>query len=354
MSFGASQERLESLWQTSPRRKVLRGERFVILSDLHMGRGDRKDDFLRNGALFVDALEHYYLPRGFTLILNGDIEELLRVPRAEIVRAWKPVYDLFARFRDRGKLIWLIGNHEILPGKQSDPYYTDHFDGESLILELPGQDIFVFHGHQAGVANSGRYNQAIGWSLRLFANSLGIGNTSVAHDSQKKFKLEKAIYEFSRGKKLLSVMGHTHRPLFESLSKQESLGIQIERLCRDFPAADEGRKAWIRRSVRNLRRDYLRAQQTAQPLVSRVYGDMLVPCLFNAGCAVGKRGFTSLELKSGHLGLVSWTSPDRSDRLGDYRGTKPPRLHGEGAYRSVLRRESLDYISSRVELLSDG
>jgi UDP-2,3-diacylglucosamine pyrophosphatase LpxH len=354
LSRAGAQDRLEALWSASPRRKAQPGERFVILSDLHMGRGDKKDDFQHNGLLCLEALEHYYLARDYTLVLNGDIEELLRVPRADILRAWKPMYDLFAKFRVRGRLIWLVGNHEILPGKANDPFYTDHLDGESVILEVGGRELFVFHGHQAGVANSGRYNKAIGWSLRVFANSLGIGNLSVAHDSEKKFKLEKAIYEFSRRKRILSVMGHTHRPLFESLSKQESLGIKIERLCRDYRQADEGRRTGIRRTVRNLQRDYLSAQQTSPPLVSRVYGDMLVPCLFNAGCAVGKRGFTTLEIKSGHIGLVFWTSPERSERTAEYNEYKPSRAYGKGAYRTILRRESLDYISARVELLSGG
>ena len=318
-----------------------------------MGRGDKNDDFLHNGELCLDALESFYYPRGYTLILNGDIEELLRVPRRGIVQHWAAFYDLFEKFRARGSLIWLVGNHEIVPSKADDPYYREHLDGESLILEVGGRDLFVFHGHQAGVANSGRYNKAIGWSLKFFANSLRIGNTSVAHDSEKKFKLEKAIYEFSRRRGLLSIMGHTHRPLFESLSKHDSLTIKIDRLCRDYARVDEGRRAWIRRTVRNLKQEFLQEQAAGHP-VAKVYGDILVPCLFNAGCAVGKRGFTTLEIKNGHIGLVFWTSPDRSDASAAYNSYKPSRKVGRLAYRTILRRESLDYIYSRIELLSRG
>lgn len=348
------QDRLDRLFDHSPRRLARPGEKFVILSDLHMGRGDKNDDFLRNGDLCLDALESFYAARGYTLILNGDIEELLRVPRPDILKAWKPMYDVFERFRAQGRLVWLRGNHEVVPGKEKDPFYHDHFDGESLILEVGGKELFVFHGHQAGIANSGRYNHAIGWSLKVFANGLGIGNKSVAHDSVKKFKLEKAIYEFSRRRRLLSIMGHTHRPLFESLSKRESLGIRIERLCRDFARGDEARQTRIRRTVRALRQEYLDSAHAPAHLATTVYGEMLVPCVFNAGCAVGKRGFTTLEVKDGRMSLVFWSSPERSERPGAYNEYKPSRCHGRGAYRTILRRESLDYIYSRIELLSPG
>jgi len=353
VSSVVAQLKLDRLYTESPRRKATSGERFVVMSDLHLGRGDSNDDFLRNSKLCLDALEHFYLARDYTLILNGDIEELLRVPRESVVAYWTSFYELLSRFRARGNLIWLIGNHEIVPGRKNDPFYTSHLDGESMVLEIGGRELFIFHGHQAGVANSGRFNKAIAWSLKLFANTLGIGNKSVAHHSVKKFKLEKAAYEFSRRRGLLSIMGHTHRPLFESRSKQESLNLEIDRLCRAYSRVDEGRRASIRRTVRNLKQQYLSYSHKGHP-VSNVYGDILVPCLFNSGCAVGKRGFTALEIKNGHLGLIFWTSPERSPSTNDYNAYKPSRRFGNLAYRTILRRESLDYIYARIELLSRG
>jgi len=323
----------------------------VIISDLHMGAGDRNDDFLHNGGLCLDALEHYYLARGYTLILNGDIEELLRVPRAHILKAWADMYALFSRFKAQGKLVWLRGNHEILPSRATDPFYQDHFDGESLVLDTAQGPVFVFHGHQAGVANSGRYNGLIGWSLRAFAQPLGIGNRSIAHDSRKKYKLEKAVHEFSRQENLVSIIGHTHRPLFESLSKKEDVGIRIETMCRDYSQAEPGRQARIRRTIKALRSEYLDTQTPRPALATTVYGDMPVPCVFNAGCAVGKRGFTTLEIKNGKIALIFWSSPERSWIPGAYNEYRPSRSFGKGAYRTILRRESLAYIFSRIELL---
>jgi len=346
-------QRLAQLLADSPRRPLGPRDKVVILSDLHMGAGDRNDDFLHNGALCLDALENFYLARGYTLVLNGDIEELLRVPRAEIVKAWADMYALFARFKAQGNLVWLRGNHEILPSKASDPFYHDHFDGESLVLDTAEGPLFVFHGHQAGVANSGRYNGLIGWSLRVFAHPLGIGNRSIAHDSDKKFKLEKAVHDFSRRQGLVSVIGHTHRPLFESLSKKESIEVRIEKMCRDFSRAEPGRKARIRRTVKELRQTYLSPQADRPSLATTVYGEMPVPCVFNAGCAVGKRGFTTLEVKNGKIGLVFWSSPERSWIPGAYNEYRPSRCFGKGAYRTILRRESLAYVFSKIELLGN-
>lgn len=324
------------------------GEKIVVLSDLHMGSGGRNDDFRHNGSLCLDALEQFYFAKGFTLILNGDVEELLRNAKADIEAAWKPLYRLFERFRAEGRLVWLQGNHEILPGEQGQGR-PGWFDGESLLLDLPQGRIFVFHGHQAGVANSGRYNGLIGWSLKLFANSLGIGNRTIAHDSVKKFKLEKAVHEFSRTEGLVSIIGHTHRPLFESLSKKQSQAVRLERMCRDYTKADEARRLRIRTAVTDLRQD-LQGPPAGGSLATAVYGEHPVPCVFNSGCAVGKRGFTTLEIKNGKIALVFWSSPERSKLPVIYNEHRASRAFG-GAYRTILRREALDYVFSRIELL---
>lgn len=328
-------------------------EKIVILSDLHMGNGGRNDDFLHNGPLCLEALQHFYLAKGFTLILNGDIEELLRNSKAEIVRNWAPMYQLFEQFRAKNRLVWLQGNHEILPPEIRGGGRPDWFDGESLVLDYPEGSVFVFHGHQAGVANSGRFNDLIGLSLKLFANSLGIGNRSIAHDSVKKYKLEKAVHEFSRTEGLVSIIGHTHRPLFESLSKKESQGMRIERMCRDYTRGDEARKSKIRRAVADLKHDFLHPARRSPGLATTVYGDLWVPCVFNSGCAVGKRGFTTLEIKNGKIALVFWSSPERSRLPSSYNEHKPSRRFGEGAYRTILRREALDYVFSRIQLLGE-
>jgi len=338
---------LDELWDAAPVRPLGPDDKVAILSDWHMGDGGANDDFKKNADALLAALKDFYEPRGWTLVLNGDIEEYLRARPEAIRRAWAPVFAVLDRLRRKGRLIRLVGNHEIRAGL--DEFLSAHqpFDGESLKLDWGGKTLFLFHGHQAGTVNSGKFNGLIGWALRVFANTLRIGNGSVSHDNGKKIRLEKNVYEFSRQKGALSVIGHTHRPLFESLSKQESRAYHLERLCRRWAKAEGAKRDSIRAAVERYRRDDHEPGGELH-LSDLVYGDILVPCLFNSGCAVGKRGFTALEIRKGKLALVFWSDPLRSQRWqAEYKAaTALP-----DAWRFILRKEKLDYLFSRVELL---
>jgi UDP-2,3-diacylglucosamine pyrophosphatase LpxH len=338
---------LQTLWDDAPIRPLTDSDKVAILSDWHMGDGGPNDDFKKNANLMLEALENYYEPRGWTLVLNGDIEEYLRARPEAIRKAWAPVFTVLDRLRTAGRLIRLVGNHEIRDGL--DDFLAVHrpFDGEAVKFDYGGRILFLFHGHQGGTVNSGRFNRFIGWSLRAFANTLRIGNPSIANDNDKKIRLEKKVYEFSRSQGALSIIGHTHRPLFESLSRQEASSYHLERLCRRWAKATGDRRQTIREAV-----DRYRARGPEKPgdlhLTDLVYGDVVVPCLFNSGCAVGKRGFTTLEIKRGKMALTFWSDAERSRRLkGEY---KPSTILPRGL-RFVLRRERLDYLFSRIELL---
>ena len=54
------------------------------MSDLHLGDGGPRDDFRPNAELVHDVLRDYYLEAGYSLVLNGDIEELQRFSYAKI------------------------------------------------------------------------------------------------------------------------------------------------------------------------------------------------------------------------------------------------------------------------------
>ena len=337
---------LDELWNAAPVRRLDENDKIAILSDWHMGDGGPNDDFKKNADAVLAAVRDFYEPHGWTLLLNGDIEEYLRAKPEAIRKAWAPVFAVLDRLNKKGRLIRLVGNHEIREGLDTFLSVYRPFDGESLKLDWGGKILFLFHGHQAGTVNSGRYNGLIGWSLRVFANTLRIKNASIAHDNGKKIKLEKTVYDFSRRHGALSIIGHTHRPLFESLSKQESRAYHLERLCRRWAKAEGSRKEAIRAAVERYR--HAHEPDGELHLSDLIYGDVLVPCLFNSGCAVGKRGFTALELRKGRLALVFWSDPQRSQRwLAEY---KPATTLPE-AWRFILRKERLDYLFSRVELL---
>lgn len=216
ISTKALYRKLDKLYDESPSFDVKSKKRWVIFSDLHMGDGGSTDDFKQNANLFSTALKEYYLEKDHALILNGDIEELQRFQLKKIVNKWKEIYDLFDRFNAKKSLFKTIGNHDLeLQLMKELPFDYKHY--ESLRLKFGKHSLFIFHGHQASKKYQ-EHNELIGFTLKYFANPLGIKSYSVSHSSQKQYKIEKRVYGFSSFNKVVSIIGHTHRPLFESFT----------------------------------------------------------------------------------------------------------------------------------------
>ena len=175
--------------------------RIAILSDMHVGNGGRGDDFRKNGDLCMTALNEYYLAKGFTLILNGDIEELHRFALREVEAAWPSFYRLLEQFGDDGRLMKTIGNHDILLPLHKD-YRLRRYMHEAICLHLDGENrLFVFHGHQASTYQT-HFNLASGVFLRFVARPFGIKSYSVSADKSRQFKLERKVYDFASGARM--------------------------------------------------------------------------------------------------------------------------------------------------------
>lgn len=346
-----SSRNLQELLDATPVRALNDASRLVFFSDLHLGNGGRTDDFLANSAMFEHVLSRYYLEGGHTLILNGDIEELQRFRLDDILARWSPVYDCFDEFRSRDRLIRLIGNHDMdLPhirGHDFEPL-------DALRYDFDGHTIFVFHGHQTA-AWFARYNRLAGLGLRYIANPLRITNFSVAHDSVKRFRTEERAYNFASANRLLSIMGHTHRPLFESMSKVDSLKFEIERLCRKYPKASPKKKRSIEERIADHKQELkqIREEDDDRATVASLYNaHLLIPCTFNSGTVVGKRGMTCLEIENGRISLVHWFDELKSRKYMQYAHLKTEVLGTTPFHRVILKSESLDYIFTRIKLLA--
>ncbi len=217
-----------------------------------------------------------------------------------------------------------------------------------------GQTIFILHGYQASFFLE-LFRFLIALSLRFLAQPLHIRNYSVARSSSKKFAIEKKIYEFARQRKIIALIGHTHRPLFESLSKRDSLKFHIEQLCRLYPRADGQEKAILEKQIKQAReelQDLVHRKEGAADSGSLYASEPLVPCLFNSGCAIGKKGITALELEAGSIRLVYWFDSEREPRHFESRGSPPEALAGTPYCRLVLQEEPLDYLFTRIRLLA--
>jgi hypothetical protein len=255
--------------------------RIVIFSDLHRGTGDWADDFMRNAQVFDCALR-YYLEKEFTYIELGDGDELYENRRLfDIVRAHGHIFRLLDQFHKQGRMIYVCGNHNwqlINPDylssalRLSRVYVPGLFPGLKTYPSLfIGDRIFLIHGHKGDLINDdliflGRFFVRYFW--RGLQNRFGMKDpTSPAQNWHKRRQIDRQILNWARKKKIMTVAGHTHRPMFSSLSKQEKL-----------------------------------------------LGHKGEPYYFNAGSGVHPRCVTCLEIKDMMISLVKWSIAANKNR----------------------------------------
>jgi len=278
--------RLTNLFERAPVIPLSRSDRFVIVSDLHMGDGSSHDDFKRTSSLFSNVFEKFYFERGFKVILNGDVEDLHKFILDRVLQKWNRIYELFKRFHDEISLFRLHGNH--------DPWFyfssgdnVFHRQFEALRMKFHEADLFFLHGHQASNWIERLHNlnkvffKTIINPLRIPSFSLDLGRKGITVK-------ESRLAEFSQTHRVTTFMGHTHRPLFGKDSK--------------------------------------------------------VPLLYNSGAAIGKKGITTLEIDRGRLNLVHWVERKLMKRYLDPDRFDPERLGRDDTYRIVLNSTPLTQI----------
>ncbi len=329
-------------------------QKWIIFSDLHLGNGGSRDDFRKNSLLFQTILEKYYLHRDYSLILNGDIEELHKFKIESIYRQWQKLFFIFTHFQNKQKLFKIVGNHDRLLLALKEYPFREYLY-RSIILKYKNKDLFLFHGDQASEYYM-KYNHISGWLLQYIAYPLRINSKSAAYNSQKQYAVESRVYDFSREKKIVSIIGHTHRPLFESLSKVDFTKYQIEQLCRAYDQADKKKKVVIEKEIAQYRQEIeeLGNKRKNRELSNYIYNsDLILPCVFNSGCVIGKRGITGIEISKGEIALVYWHDSRKKKKkylhTSDYKSEKLEDTH---YFRTVLKKDTLSYIFNRIELLS--
>jgi len=329
------------------------GGKVVIISDLHMGTGTR-DDLYHNGEMLTCILEEYYLKKGWILVLNGDIEELQRFSLDQIREKWAGLYRVFNLFAKENRFYKIIGNHdELLSSKKNVSYpYPMHTAIKILTGAIPA---YVYHGHQLSNIYV-RFNWLMGIGVRYILKPFGIKNMTDSRSPFKRFHVEKEAYAFSLKKHCLSIIGHTHRPLFESLGRFDYIKFEIERLCRDYPASTGSDRSRIENEVTALRKELgkLKRKEKRDVLRQSLYGDELpVPCLFNSGCVIGKKGFNAIEMTNEDIALVYWFTEGKSKKFVTRGGYEIAGIPKRPYHRAVLNHNRLDYIFARIKLLGN-
>jgi predicted phosphodiesterase len=331
---------------------ISRGGNVLVISDFHMGSG-RRDDLAKNGGLLTEMLEQYYLDGGWTVVLNGDIEELQRFSLESIRRQWSRLYEIFDTFNARGCLYKTLGNHdEQLVFEKKYPYSLY----DAVLIETGLIPLYVYHGHQSSRVYT-NYNNLLRIGIRYLLKPLGVRNISSGRSPFRRFHVEKQAYDFSLENNCISIIGHTHRALFESLGRFEFIKFEIERLCRDYPVSRGEERERIAEEVRALRGDLgkLKRSEKRNAMRQSLYGDDLpVPCLFNSGSAIGRKGINAIELDREKISLVYWFVQGEGKRFVS-RGRYPVYiLPGTKYCRTVLNQDRFEYIKARIELLGNS
>ncbi len=343
---------LDQLYKKAPVLNLTEKDKVVIVSDLHMGDGRSHDDFARNSRIFTTALKNFYFPGGYTLILNGDVEEALKFKISRINKRWEEIYTLFREFDDNGRLYKLTGNHDpklLLAGSK---YHFKLYD--ALRIRFEDNEFFIYHGHQSSFYYD-VFEDLMSFILRYGANIFHIPNFTVAYNSKKRSHVEKMAYNFAKGKKIISIIGHTHRPLFESLSKMDTMKFRMEYYLRKLQDADSAERKKIEEKIKicSEKIKIHDKENKKEHTVNTLYSDRIVlPFVFNSGTVIGKRGMTSLEISGGIISLVHWFDSTTKKKYLNKDKEYYQKLTGTDITRFILKHDSLNYIFNKIQLLS--
>ncbi|RYY85609.1 MAG: metallophosphoesterase [Chitinophagaceae bacterium] len=281
--------------------------RYIIFSDQHKGTRNGADDFAVCEPAYLAALEHYN-SEGFHLIALGDSEELWENGWLSVSKAQAPSFASERRFHERGAFTKIFGNHDLL--WENDPlapvYLRSAFGStvpiyEGVLLRTKTSqgplEIFCTHGHQGDEVSDGNWFSKF-FVARIWApfqSFLQINPNTPAYDTTLKSLHNTLMYEWSAGQPgLLFITGHTHQPVFESLT-------HIERLYRQLLYARAGNDP----SVPAIE-DEIKKRQFEYTTISEDYLK-LKPTYFNTGCCCYADGeITGIEIAAGMLRLVKW------------------------------------------------
>lgn len=306
--------------------------RVVVFSDQHRGDGrSGSDDFRPNRHIYRYALIRYF-QKGYTLVVNGDSEELWENSPDRVLKAYRrTAYADERRFHEAGRCVRTYGNHD---REWADPgMVRKHLRsvlGEVSVhpAVLIGDRVLILHGHQGdsrddrdhgwnrwAVRNLWAPVQRLGWTDRLWPLLRRSGILDYGRAAANNFirrERDQLLYEWASANRLLLIAGHTHRAMFRSFSRVDQIRqiqsrlesaltgwmVTEERLL-VLAALDRIREA-VRRSREELRRDKSRFRLEENP----------IPCYFNAGSCVFSDGITGIEIDRGLIRLVKWEVSD--------------------------------------------
>jgi predicted phosphodiesterase len=283
-------------------------KKFIIFSDHHKGAKNGADDFRNAEDNYLRALDYYY-SKDFCYVSLGDCEELWENLLTPVKKNNQSSIEKEKLFLNRGAYIKIFGNHDVfwnndpLADWQLKRMYGSAikiYEGLILIKRIKERDITIFltHGHQGDGQSDG--NKFSAWFVsRVWGplqSYLQLNPNTPAYDAHLKTEHNHFMYEWSaKQKDLLLVTGHTHQPVFESLT-------HLERLYRQLLAARESKNE---KAITELE-EQIRFRRKEYDHIATDYLKMK-PTYFNTGCCCFTDGdITGIEIEGNDIRLVKW------------------------------------------------
>ena len=301
--------------------------KFIIFSDQHKGRRNGADDFMMAENNYLTALG-YYSSNDFCYINLGDSEELWENNIRQVKKMNKVAFEAEKKFLDHNKYVKVYGNHDLFWNTSPlSSYHLNEMYGEKIrvyegvvlktVIGTPQTvtcsdgiasltpansplTIFLTHGHQGdGQSDGNKFSKFfVAFIWAPLQALLRINPNTPAYNTEKKTLHNSIMFEWSaRKKNMLLVTGHTHQPVFASLTL-------IEKLYKQFQVAGKDKNAEQLTSLLNE----IKKREKDFTAVAIDYMGMK-PSYFNSGCCCYSDGdITGIEIEDGSIRLIKWSS----------------------------------------------
>lgn len=290
--------------------------KFIVFSDQHKGNKNGADDFRFAETNYLAALGHYS-NQDFYFINLGDSEELWENSIWKVKKRNKTNFEAEKKFLAHNRYVKIYGNHDLY--WNTSPWAYWHLKNifgeaikvyEGLVLktlvggtkETPGTELTIFftHGHQGDGQSDGNWFSKffVAYIWAPLQALLRINPNTPAYDAEKKTMHNSIMYDWiSEQKNTLLITGHTHQPVFTSLT-------HLERLYKQLQIAEQNKDA---AQTAEVKAEIVKREKEFTA-VAIDYMNMK-PSYFNTGCCCFSDGdITGIEIADGALRLIKWTS----------------------------------------------
>ena len=282
--------------------------KYALFSDLHLGDGKSADNFVHNEETMIFAL-NFYKKNGYSVIFLGDLEELWQFDFFKIKDRYDgTIYELLRSFSDN-KVHRIFGNHDREWKRPPDPILNNgnvrYATPEAIML---GDDIFLIHGHQGDY-----FCDKVVWFSKFWARSaksLVPDENRSATKSQIPKSREKLYYTWAKKNKVFLICGHTHNAIFASRSYYWWLKEQIKDKQKELEKKrifkDKITLRKLSREIEKYKTDLHYEEKMLRNYNRVVRKGIPLPCYFNTGSGLYRKGITNIEIEGDKIRLIKW------------------------------------------------